>query len=116
MGEVIWPATIQRRMFGGARLDGLESACVNPAAPAGGSSMLKFYHENSSPPWVEALGQVSGECRADGSGANIFVVTVEPGIFADADTTLLVNSEVAPGWGLHTRVHRARSRQYSGRS
>jgi len=87
--------------FGGARGDGLVSACVNPAAPAGGSAMLKFYHANSKPPWVEALGQLSGVCQADSSGANIFVVTVEPGMFADANTATLKAAEVAPGWGVH---------------
>jgi len=88
--------------FGGARGDGLVSACVNPAAPAGGSAMLKFYHSNPEPPWwTEALGQVSGECEADGSGANILVVTVEPGPFADADTAILKAAEFGPGSGTH---------------
>jgi hypothetical protein len=88
--------------FGGARDDGLASACVNPAAPAGGSAMLKFYHSNPQAPWwTEALGQVSGECQSDGSGANILVVTVEPGPFADADTTLLKSAVFGPGSGTH---------------
>jgi hypothetical protein len=88
-------------IFGKARADGLVSACVNPAAPAGGSAMLKFYHANSKPPWVEALGQLSGVCQADSSGANIFVVTVLPGQFANANTATLKAAEVAPGWGVH---------------
>ena len=88
-------------IFGGARSDGLVSACVSPAAPAGGAAMLKYYHANGNPPWVEALGQLSGECRLDSSGANTFVVTVEPGQFADADTAALKAVEVAPGWGVH---------------
>jgi hypothetical protein len=89
-------------VFGRARGDGLVSACVSPAAPAGASAMLKFYHQNTQPPWfVEALGQVSGECQAGSSGANIFVVTVEPGQFADTDTAILKAVEVAPGWGVH---------------
>jgi hypothetical protein len=88
-------------IFGGARSDGLVSACVSPAAPAGGAAMLKYYHANGNPPWVEALGQLSGECRLDSSGANTFVVTVEPGQFADADTAGLKAVEVAPGWGVH---------------
>src|SRR3984893_15634587 len=67
--------------FGSARGDGLVSACVNPAAPAGGSGMLKFYYEGRDPPWVEAVGQFSGACLTE-SGANIFVVTVEPGTLA----------------------------------
>lgn len=88
-------------MFGRARADGFVSACVSPAAPAGGSAMLKFYHTNSNPPWVEALGQISGVCKSDSTGANILVVTVEPGIFAAANTATLKAAEVAPGWGVH---------------
>ena len=88
-------------MFGGARFDGLASACVSPAAPAGGSAQLKYFHANSKPPWVEALGQLSGVCQTDSSGANILVVTVKPGIFAAANTTTLKAAEVAPGWGIH---------------
>jgi hypothetical protein len=88
-------------IFGRARGDGLVSACVNPAAPAGGSAALKYYHANSKPPWVEALGQLSGVCQADSSGANTFVVTVQPGMFAAANTAALKGAEVAPGWGIH---------------
>jgi hypothetical protein len=88
-------------IFGGARGDGFVSACVNPAAPAGGSAALKFYHSNSNPPWIEALGQFSGVCTSDSTGANIFVVTVEAGKLAAADTAILKAAEVAPGWGVH---------------
>jgi hypothetical protein len=88
-------------MFGGARPDGFVSACVSPAAPAGGSAQLKFYHANGNPPWVEALGQLSGVCKSDSSGANILVVTVVPGKLAAANTALLKAAEVAPGWGIH---------------
>jgi hypothetical protein len=88
-------------MFGGARADGLVSACVSPSAPSGGSASLKFYHTNSNPPWVEALGQISGVCQSESSGANIFVVTVESGTFAAANTAILKAAEVAPGWGVH---------------
>jgi hypothetical protein len=88
-------------IFGGGRGDGFVSACVNPAAPAGGSAMLKYYRANTSPPWAEALGQLSGVCQADSTGANIFVVTVQPGQFATANTAALKAAEVAPGWGIH---------------
>jgi hypothetical protein len=88
-------------MFGGARGDGFVSACVSPAAPAGGSAQLKFYHQNGNPPWVEALGQFSGVCQSDSTGANILVVTVQTGKFATANTALLKAAEVAPGWGIH---------------
>jgi hypothetical protein len=89
-------------LFGGARSDGLVSACVNPAAPSGGSGMLKFYYAGANPPaWVEAIGQVTGKCQADSSGANTFVVTILPGKFAAQNTTTLKAAEVAPGWGVH---------------
>jgi hypothetical protein len=89
-------------VFGGARSDGYESACVNPAAPAGGSAMLKFYYAGANPPaWVEAIGQITGECQMGADGANIFVVSVLPTQFADQLTALLKSNEVAPGWGVH---------------
>jgi Protein of unknown function (DUF3089) len=88
-------------IFGQARGDGLAAACVNPAAPAGGSAMLKYYHANASPQWAEALGQLSGVCQKGSSGDNTFVVTVEPGKFASANTASLKAAEVAPGWGVH---------------
>jgi hypothetical protein len=88
-------------LFGGARNDGLVSACVNPAAPTGGSGMLKFYYAGANPPaWVEAIGQFTGICQAS-SGANIFVVTVLPGQFSAQNTSILTAAEVAPGWGVH---------------
>jgi len=89
-------------IFGGARGDGLASACASPGAPAGGSAMLKFYFAGANPPaWVEAIGQVTGECQTDSSGANTFVVTVLPGQFAAKNTATLKAVEVAPGWGVH---------------
>ena len=89
-------------IFGGARGDGLASACVNPAAPAGGSATLKFYYPGANPPaWVEAIGQVTGQCQMDSNGANTFVVTVLPGQFAAKNTATLKAQEVAAGWGVH---------------
>lgn len=89
-------------LFGGARGDGLVSACANPAVPGGGSGMLKFYYAGANPPaWVEAIGQVTGICQAGSGGANIFVVTVLAGQFSAKNTSLLKAAEVAPGWGVH---------------
>jgi hypothetical protein len=89
-------------IFGGARGDGFASACVNPAAPAGGSGTLKFYYPGANPPsWVEAIGQVTGQCQMDSNGANTFVVTVLPGQFAAKNTATLKAQEVAAGWGVH---------------
>jgi hypothetical protein len=50
---------------------------------------------------LEAVGQVTGECQTDSTGANIFVVTVLPGPFAASVTKALKGAEVAPGWGVH---------------
>ncbi|HEX3396376.1 MAG TPA: DUF3089 domain-containing protein [Steroidobacteraceae bacterium] len=89
-------------IFGSARGDGFASACANPASPAGGSAMLKFYFAGANPPaWVEAIGQVTGACQMDSSGANTFVVTVLPGQFAAKNTATLKAAEIAPGWGVH---------------
>jgi hypothetical protein len=40
-------------------------------------------------------------CQKGSSGDNTFVVTVEPGKFASANTASLKAAEVAPGWGVH---------------
>jgi hypothetical protein len=89
-------------VFGRARTDGLVSACVNPAAPAGGAGMLKSYYANTKAPWwTEALGQFSGTCQEDSTGADIFVVSVKSGQLADADTTILKADDIGGGWGLH---------------
>lgn len=97
-----------QRLFGRVRADGWDSACVNPAAPGGGSGSLKFYELNplavasGDPPWVERLGQVSGGCRADSEG-NVFRVAVEPGAFEKEVAGELKRSEALPKWGLHVR-------------
>lgn len=89
-------------IFGGARGDGFASACASPAAPGGGSAMLKFYYAGANPPaWVEAIGQLTGECQMDSFGANTLVVTVLPTQFANQLTATLKAAEVAPGWGVH---------------
>jgi Protein of unknown function (DUF3089) len=89
-------------VFGRARTDGLVSACVNPAAPGGGSGTLKLYNANTkSPWWSELLGQFSGSCQMDSSGANIFVITVKATQFATADAAILKADDIGGGWGLH---------------
>jgi hypothetical protein len=51
--------TSTNRIFGGARHDGLMSACANPAAPDGGTGKLESYFQRpatspeSDPPWIE---------------------------------------------------------------
>jgi Protein of unknown function (DUF3089) len=101
-GDYLAGDTSAPPLFGGARNDGLVSACVNPAAPGGGSGALKFYYAGANPPaWVEAIGQFTGACQAGSDGANIFVVTVLPGQFSAQNTSILTAAEVAPGWGIH---------------
>jgi hypothetical protein len=94
--------TSEPAVFGRARTDGLVSACVNPVAPAGGAGTLKYYHTNTTAPWwTELLGQFTGACQMDAAGANIFVVTVTPGLLAAGDTAILKADDIGGGWGLH---------------
>jgi hypothetical protein len=89
-------------MFGQARSDGFVSACANPASFGHAIGQLKFYYPGPNPPaWLEAIGQVTGECQTDSTGANIFVITVLPGPFAASVNAELKGAEVAPGWGVH---------------
>jgi len=100
--------TSGRQIFGTSRQDGLESACVSPAAPGGGKGILKLYHRkapfapDSDPPWVETIGQLSGECRANEAGVALRV-TVEPGPVSGYLEALLKHPQLPEGWGLHVR-------------
>jgi len=93
-------------VFGGARHDGLVSACENPAAPDGGTGKLESYFQRpatspaSDPPWIETTGRLTGACKADANG-NAFRVSVEPGSAAERYKALLKMSEPLSGWGLH---------------
>jgi len=97
-----------RQIFGTARHDGMDSACVSPAAPGGGKGVLKLYHRKApfappdDPPWVETVGQLSGECRAN-SGGVALRVTVEPGPVSGYLPALLQRPQMPDGWGLHMR-------------
>jgi hypothetical protein len=97
-----------RQIFGSARDDGMESACVSPAAPGGGKGVLKLYHRKApfappdDPPWVETVGQLSGECRANSAGVALRVV-VEPGPVSSYLPELLKRPSLPEGWGLHMR-------------
>ena len=97
-----------RQFFGMARHDGMDSACVSPAAPGGGKGILKLYHRKApfasrdDPPWVETVGQLSGECRANQAGVALRV-TVEPGPASVYLPGLLKQPPLPAGWGLHTR-------------
>jgi hypothetical protein len=96
------------QIFGMRRSDSLDSACVSPAAPGGGKGVLKLYHRKApfasadDPPWVETVGQLSGECRASESGVALRVA-VEPGPVSGYLTGLLERPQLPKGWGLHVR-------------
>ena len=97
-----------RQIFGMARDDGMDSACVSPAAPGGGKGVLKLYHRKApfappeDPPWVETVGQLSGECQANNAGVALRV-TVEPGPVSGYLAELLKRPPLPEGWGLHMR-------------
>ena len=92
------------QVFGHLRKDALLSACANPAAPAGGSGLLKSYIPAPAgvvpTKWIEVTGQLSGACQLTPQG-NGFHVTVLPGPSAELYTTLLQKAELRQGWGLH---------------
>lgn len=85
---------------------GFEAACVNPAAPQGGRSMLHAFLRKpsaapeSDPPYVELIGQISGECVSDAQG-NVLRVTVEPGKYSGLLTGALKAYGLGENWGLH---------------
>lgn len=94
------------RLFGGSPGPGLESACVNPAAPGGGKGPLKAYLPKpamapaNDPPWLEVVGQLSATCAADDQG-NVLRIQTEPSEFADILQMLFQRVGARPGWGLH---------------
>jgi hypothetical protein len=97
-----------RQIFGMARHDGMDSACDSPAAPGGGKGVLKLYHRKApsaapdDPPWIETIGQLSGECQTNSAG-NALRVTVEPGPVSGYLPGLLKLPPLPDGWGLHMR-------------
>ncbi len=93
-------------IFGRSLVPGLEGGCTNPAALGGGKAGLKAYFHKpptapaEDPPYVEVVGQLSGECVKDDGGAT-FRVSVEPTPFADALKSILSTSASLEGWGDH---------------
>ena len=93
------------RVFGHNPADGSLAACVNPAAPGGRKALLTSYMPKpsfappSDPPYIELVGQLSGECSADAQG-NVLRVTVEPTPFGGMLGPVLAHLG-EPGWGLH---------------
>lgn len=102
-----YPEDHQGPRFFGNGTAGQSALCVNPAAPGGGRGMLKSFFAKPSaapagdPPYVEALGQLSGQCVTDADGNAILSVRIEPdGAFAELLQTLFARSAGSP-WGLH---------------
>jgi Protein of unknown function (DUF3089) len=79
---------------------GLEVACVNPAALAGGTAALDpfFPSEGAAPtPWVEFPGLYTARCET-ASGATWLQVTKISGA---SDRRPLVTEQDGPDWGYH---------------
>ncbi len=95
------------RFFANNPGNGLVAACVNPAALGGGSAALDAYLRKppmapeSAPPWVEAVGQMTGECVSDAAGTVLRVHVVEPAVYGGLLKTYLTRMSPFPGWGLH---------------
>jgi hypothetical protein len=79
---------------------GVEVACVNPAALAGGSGTLDPYFPslgNVATPWVEFPGLYRARCER-GGGASWLQVTKATGA---GDRRPLLSEQAGPDWGYH---------------
>jgi hypothetical protein len=79
---------------------GVQVACVNPAAPGGGSAGLDSYFPSlglAPTPWVEFPGLYRARCRTAG-GATWLQVTKATGA---ADRRPVVAESEGPDWGYH---------------
>jgi hypothetical protein len=105
-GSYLAGATPTKRLFGGSPGHGLVGACESPAAPAGGSALLKAYLPRpedapaDDPPYVALVGQLSGACQADALG-DVLRVSVLPSKFAKRLTASFDRGGAYPEWGLH---------------
>ena len=115
-------------LFGGSSGAGLEAACVNPAALAGGRGALKAYMasgaENiaagtdaekprawTSPPtpittpFVEVPGMLSAECAKDAAGRTYLSIVTNPNPGGKRTTEyagdVVILGKVQRNWGLH---------------
>ncbi len=93
------PATA---LFGRVRQGGagLAVACVNPAAPGGGRSVLDTFvpsEGTAETPWLEYPGLYSARCRSAG-GAGWLEVTKATGV---SDKRPTVTEDAGPDWGYH---------------
>jgi hypothetical protein len=83
-------------IFGGATHGrDLQTLCVNPAAPAGGSATLSsFFYAGGA--WTTYPGRYRGHC-AQADGANWLQIDPAPG-----DPRPVVSERLGPSWGLHS--------------
>jgi hypothetical protein len=95
------------RFFGRDPGHGLTTACVNPAAPSGGAAAeLDSYLPRpkiapvDDPPWVHAVGLLSGQCVKD-QGGDVLSISVLPTHWGPLLQAGLPKYELGPGWGLH---------------
>jgi hypothetical protein len=119
------PPPLDAKLFGASSGPGLEAACVNPAALAGGDAPLRAYlgagaemvtasGEQQGPwttppepinePFVEVPGLLSAECRTE-NNHNFLAITIHPNP-AGKRTNVIVGDVVIdgrklPDWGLH---------------
>jgi hypothetical protein len=119
------PPPPESHLFGASSGPGLEAACVNPAALAGGSAPLHAYlgqgaemvtasGEQQGPwttppkpirqPFVEVPGLLSAECRSE-SNHNFLAITIHPDPAGKRTNKIVgdvvIDGKRLPDWGLH---------------
>jgi hypothetical protein len=119
------PPPAGAQLFGASAGPGLEAACVNPAAPGGGSAPLHAYlgsgvemvTKSGAPqgpwtdppkpittPFVEVPGLLTAECRSD-NGHNYLAVAIHPTPGGRRTNVIvgdvMIGGQVLKDWGLH---------------
>lgn len=119
------PPPPDARLFGASGGPGLEAACVNPAALAGGDAPLHAYlgegaemvtasGERQGPwttppkpinePFVEVPGLLSAECRSE-ANHNFLAITIHPTPSGKRTNVIvgdvIIDGKKLPDWGLH---------------
>lgn len=115
-------------LFGGSSGAGLEAACTNPAALAGGRGGLHAYMASGSEsiaagadaakqptwtdppskiatPFVEVPGMLTAECAKDASGKTYLSIGIAPNASGKRTSTIagdvVIAGQVQANWGLH---------------
>ncbi len=114
-------------LFGGSSAPGMEAACVNPAALAGGKGELHAYlasgtemiaaadtpaaHDWTTPPtviktpFVEVPGMLTAECAKTAEGKTYLSIGINPNASGKRTTVLVgdvvVGGSILKNWGLH---------------